>query len=139
MKCIIRESIKIKAPRLISQNRKYLLASFFFLPINFAFSQNSGTNNISAYSFQGEKKFCCDYRKFTHYKVVIKGSNVAITCYYKDVVSNYRGVIKNGKVYSDNPDEKRNKDFAGNFYLIDKDRFWINTGNGEYDEFYECR
>ncbi|MBD0369189.1 MAG: hypothetical protein ICV53_24200 [Flavisolibacter sp.] len=55
---------------------------------------------------------------------------------YKDV---FMGTIKNGKVYSNDPNERNVKQAWGKYYKLGKDNFSIlNIENGEYEWFYLC-
>src|SRR5690242_14341735 len=84
--------------------------------------------------FQGTKLFCSDYRK-TKYRVLIKGKDIHITAIYNGE-STIRGVIRNDKIYSNDPFEKDNKMLAGKVYVLKNNTFRVLTSEGgEYDEF----
>src|SRR5205823_8443871 len=89
--------------------------------------------------FQGTKWYCCDYRK-GKYKLSIKGNEIIIILFYNENESIVKGVIKNGKIYSNDRLEKSVKSFAGKVYLLNMTRLHVLTSEGgEYDEYYECK
>ena|SRR6266487_4564620 len=93
------------------------------------------SNNIF---FQGTKLFCSLYRK-TKYRLFIKRNEISITTIYNGE-NTIKGVIKNGKIYSNNPLEKGNKMLAGEVYLLKNNTFRVLTSEGgEYDEFTKCK
>ncbi|HNP24859.1 MAG TPA: hypothetical protein PKL37_22475 [Panacibacter sp.] len=56
---------------------------------------------------------------------------------YKDVIT---GVIKNGKIYSNDPNEKNFKPVWGKYYKLVKENFGVlNIENGDYEWFSECK
>jgi hypothetical protein len=70
----------------------------------------------------------------------IKGNEITITLIYNENESIVKGIIKNGKIYSNDRLEKSIKSFAGKVYLFKNSRFHVLTGEGgEYDEYYECK
>jgi hypothetical protein len=111
---------------------------FLFL---FGSAQNKSTTHIHKSNdtfFQGTKLFCCIYRK-TKYRLFIKGNEIEITAIYNGE-SMIKGVIKNGKIYSNDPMEKNNKMLAGKVYILNNNTFRILTSEGgEYDEFTKCK
>ncbi len=126
--------------------------TFIFISIFFiSYAQNKKSLSDSSISnkqisqksintfFQGTKWFCCYYRK-SRYKLTIKGSEISITLSYKENESTIKGIIKNGKIYSNDPLEKGNKMLAGKVYLFKNNTFRVLTSEGgEYDEFTECK
>ncbi len=116
----------------------------FFLLSNAQLSNTSKQSNkeITQKSdstfFQGTKLFCSVYRK-TRYRLFIKGNEISITAIYNGE-NTIKGVIKNGKIYSNNPLEKGNKMLAGEVYLLKNNTFRVLTSEGgEYDEFTKCK
>jgi len=95
--------------------------------------------NLSDSSFfHGTKIFCSDYRK-TKYKLSINGNEITIIAIYNGEHT-IKGIIKNGKIYSNDPFEKNNKMLAGKVYVFKNSTFKILTSEGgKYDEFNECR
>jgi|tagenome__1003787_1003787.scaffolds.fasta_scaffold17225867_1 hypothetical protein len=111
---------------------------FLFLFVN---AQNKGTTDIQKSNntfLHGTKLFCCVYRK-TKYRLFLKGNEIDITAIYNGE-STIKGVIKNSKIYSNDPMEKNNKMLAGKVYVLKNHTFRILTSEGgEYDEFTECK
>jgi hypothetical protein len=90
-------------------------------------------------SSKNEKIYCSDFAK-SRYKLLITGTKIKITRLYKEYIDNYSGVIKNGKIYSNNPDEKNQKELQGKYYKIEGKNFGVlNIENGDYEWFTECK
>src|SRR5215212_5909371 len=88
---------------------------------------------------KNEKIYCSDFVK-TKYKLLINGNKIKITRLYKEYTSTYTGVIKNGKIYSNDPDEKSLKDVWGRYYkLVGKNFGVLNIENGDYEWFTLCK
>jgi hypothetical protein len=86
-----------------------------------------------------EKLYCSDFAR-TKYKLSITGTKIKITRLYKEFVDSYSGIIKNGKIYSSNPDEKNLKDLRGKYYKLEGKNFGVlNIENGDYEWFTECK
>lgn len=86
-----------------------------------------------------EKLYCSDFAK-TQYRLFITGTKIRITRLYKGYVDKYTGTIKNGKIYSNNPDEKNLKDLHGRYYKLEGKNFGVlNIENGDYEWFTECK
>ena len=85
------------------------------------------------------KLYCSDLAK-TKYKLLLTGTKIKITRLYKEYVDNYTGVLKNGKIYSNDPNEKNLKDVWGRYYKLDGKNFGVlNIENGDYEWFTECK
>jgi hypothetical protein len=88
---------------------------------------------------KNEKLYCSDFAK-TKYKLLIAGTKIKITRLYKEYVDHYTGILKNGKIYSNDPNEKNLKDVWGRYYKLDGKNFGVlNIENGDYDWFVECK
>jgi hypothetical protein len=86
-----------------------------------------------------EKLYCSDFAK-TKYKLLITGTKIKITRLYKEYVDHYTGILKNGKIYSNDPNEKNLKDVWGRYYKLDGKNFGVlNVENGDYEWFVECK
>lgn len=86
-----------------------------------------------------EKLYCSDFAK-TKYRISTTGNKIKITRLYKQYTDSYTGIIKNGKIYSDNPDEKNLKDLRGRYYKLEGKNFGVlNIENGDYEWFTECK
>ncbi|MBD0351836.1 MAG: hypothetical protein ICV65_11850 [Flavisolibacter sp.] len=85
-----------------------------------------------------EKVYCSPYTK-TKYKIQILRNKITITRMYKEYKDVFMGTIKNGKIYSNDPNERNVKQAWGKYYKPGKDNFSIlNIENGEYEWFYLC-
>ncbi len=101
-------------------------------------AQNSNTHN-SAAPFQGTKEFCEFYQR-SKYLVTIKSNIVKIFFIENNDTTRVNGKIINGKLYTDDAEEKNNKSLAGKYYLLTKDMIRIlNTENGDYGEYDVCK
>jgi hypothetical protein len=88
---------------------------------------------------KNEKLYCSDFAK-TKYKLSIVGTKIKITRLYKEYIDNYTGVIRNGKIYSNDPNEKNLKDVRGQYYKLEGKSFGVlNIENGDYEWFTECK
>jgi hypothetical protein len=86
-----------------------------------------------------EKTYCSGSAK-TKYRVLITGTKIKITRLYKEYIDSYTGVIKNGKIYSNDPEEKKLKDLHGKYYKLQGKNFGVlNIENGDYEWFTECK
>ena len=101
-------------------------------------AQNSDTHK-STVPFQGSKEFCEFYQR-SKYLVTIKSNVVTIFFIKNNDTSKVDGKIIKGKLYTDDTEEKSNKNLAGKYYLLTKDMIRIlNTENGDYDEYDVCK
>jgi len=101
-------------------------------------AQNSNTTKSTA-PFQGTKEFCEFYQR-SKYLVTIKGNIVTIFFIENNDTTRVNGKIINGKLYTDDQDEKSNKTLSGKYYLLTKDMIRIlNTENGDYYEYDVCK
>lgn len=90
-------------------------------------------------SFKSVKLYCSDFAK-TKYKLSTDGSKITITRFYKEYTDKYSGIIKHGKIYSNNPDEKNIKNLQGKYYKLEGKNFGVlNIENGDYEWFTECK
>lgn len=95
-----------------------------------------GTNHVAV---EKEKTYCSPYAK-TKYKLLINKGKVRITRLYKEYKDVFTGVIKNGKIYSNDPEEKKFKPVWGKYYKLSKEGFSVlNIENGDYEWFSECK
>ena len=102
-------------------------------------AQNSNAHNAVVAPFQGTKEFCEFYQR-SKYLVTIKSNVVNIFFIKNNDTSKVNGKIINGKLYTDDTEEKSNKSLAGKYYLLTKDMIRIlNTENGDYDEYDMCK
>ena len=87
--------------------------------------------------FQGVKEFC-SFSKPLKFKVSITGNKVIITRIYNDNTRQVNGIIKNGKLYTNDPAEKRFH-FAGKYYLLTGSSLGINNlEGGDYIQYQLC-
>src|SRR5215212_7157249 len=101
--------------------------------------QDSFPKKSSVKANKNEKLYCSDYAK-SKYKILILGSKIKITRLYKEYVETFSGTIKNGKIYSDHPDEKTVKDIKGKYYKFQDGYFGVlNIENGDYEWFSLCK
>ncbi|MEJ7830607.1 MAG: hypothetical protein WKF91_20525 [Segetibacter sp.] len=104
--------------------------------------RNVFTNTITVLannhvSGEKEKTYCSPYAK-TKYKLLINKDKIRITRLYKEYKDVFIGVIKIGKIYSNDPDEKNFKPVWGKLYKLDGKNFGIlNIENGDYEWFSE--
>jgi hypothetical protein len=102
-------------------------------------AQNSTAHTLSTIPFQGTKEFCESYRN-SKYIVNVKNNIVIISLVYKEDTSIVHGKIINGKLFTDDREEKSDKRLAGKYYLLTKEMIRIlNTENGDYDEYDVCK
>jgi len=88
---------------------------------------------------KNEKLYCSDYAK-SKYKILISGSKIKITRLYKEYVETFSGTVKNGKIYSNNPDEIIVKGIKGKYYKFQDGYFGVlNIENGDYEWFSLCK
>ena len=101
--------------------------------------QDSLPKKLSVKANKNEKLYCSDYAK-SRYKILISGSKVKITRLYKEYVETFTGTIKNGKIYSNNPDEIIVKGIKGKYYKFQDGYFGVlNIENGDYEWFSLCK
>jgi hypothetical protein len=113
-----------------------ILTLFTVINVN---AQNSTAHKPVTAPFQGTKEFCEFYQK-SKYIVTIKNNIALINFIYQQDTSIIHGKIINGKLYTDDADEKANKKFAGKYYLLTKNMIRIlNTENGDYNEYDVCK
>jgi len=119
----------------------YVIVNVLFFTVGTLHAQPGIRPITKAIPFQGKKRFCSVYRK-TIYELSIKGSAVTIKYLYKEYTSVVKGTIRNGKIYTNDPQEKMFKEYIGKVYLLNKkgDYFRIlNAENGDYDDFTPCK
>lgn len=119
------------------KNLILLCVSFLFLSIIDTIAQKKAVRKTTTAPFQGVKEFC-SFSKPLKFKVSITGSKVIITRIYNDNTSRINGIIKNGKLYTNDPAEKSNH-FAGKYYLLTGASLSINNlEGGDYIEYHIC-
>ena len=103
-------------------------------------SEHFGINDTIPKIFNsGEKFFCCSYCD-AKYDVTKNGNKITIVFINKGSRKTVHGVILNGKIFSDDPEEKENKSLAGKLYVLKADSFLVrNPENGESDYYKECK
>jgi hypothetical protein len=124
----------------------FLFTLVFFFKLTHATNCNGHLNfttDTIAKEFRApdkkEKLYCSDFAK-TKYKLLKTGTKIKITRLYKEYVDHYTGILKNGKIYSNDPNEKNLKDVWGRYYKLDGKNFGVlNVENGDYEWFVECK
>jgi hypothetical protein len=120
---------------------KFSLSIFLFLlffPAAHIFAQKTATTKTAAAPFQGMKKFC-SYAHNSTYTITVRGISVKIVFRYNNDSTTIQGTLKNNKLYTNDPDEKANKNLAGKYYLLTATTFRIiNTESGDYDDYHIC-
>lgn len=134
--------------KLISINTFGYLLLFFcnqatahtFMGVAYSMSANDTLPKKSrSVSSKNEKLYCSDFAK-TKYKLAITGNKIRITRLYKEFVETYSAVIKNGKIYSNDPNEKNLKNVWGRYYKLEGTNFGVlNIENGDYEWFTKCK
>src|SRR5882672_4473572 len=115
-----------------------IVAAFVFLPHTHMLAQNTTVAKTSVAPFRGTKKFCA-YTHSSIYTITVHGNNAKIVYTYNEDSTILQGTFKNGDLYTNDPDEKANKKFAGKYYKLTAKGFRIlNTENGDYDEYHVC-
>lgn len=95
-----------------------------------------GTNHVVGAK---EKTYCSAFAK-TKYKLLINKDKIKITRLYKEYKDVFTGVIKRGKIYSNDPNEKSFKPVWGKLYKLENGSFGVlNIENGDYEWFTECK
>ncbi len=124
-----------------------LLSIFFFNPVHASqkiyltplMLTDTVPKKVTKNSVQKEKLYCSTFAK-TKYKVLITGNKVRITRLYKEYVDVINGIFKNGKIYSDDTNEKSNKLAWGKYYKLNGNSFSVlNIENGDYEWFAQCK
>lgn len=112
--------------------------TFSSVPANFI-HVNSLLKKVNILSVKGEKIYCSPTGK-TKYKLLITGSTIKITRLYQQYVDIYNGTLKNGKIYTNDPEEKRSKVIWGKFYKLQGTNFGVlNIANGDYEWYKLCK
>jgi hypothetical protein len=113
----------------------FLCVSFLYTSITSA--QKKAVSKTTTAPFQGVKEFC-SFSKPLKFKVSITGNKVIITRIYNDNTRQVNGIIKNGKLYTNDPAEKRFH-FAGKYYLLTGSSLSINNlEGGDYIQYQRC-
>jgi hypothetical protein len=85
-----------------------------------------------------EQTYCSPYAK-TKYKVLITGSKIRITRLYKEYKNVFTGIYKKGRIFSNDPNEKKSRSANGRYYKLQDHSFGVlNIENGDYDWFELC-
>ena len=97
-------------------------------------------NHSSALLIARSKKiYCCPYNR-TIYEIIRSGNRLSLTSIYKTYRKTIHGILKNGKIYSNDPDEKLFPSQAGKIYVFYGKTLRVkNLENGDYDDFTECK
>jgi hypothetical protein len=89
-------------------------------------------------SISERKIYCCTYCQ-TRYEIVKMGNKITIISIYKDRRNTIHGITKNGKIYTDDLNEKSSKQ-QGKIYSLKGNTFRVkNLENGEYDDYIICK
>jgi hypothetical protein len=89
------------------------------------------------YKSAGTEKFYCSPFAKTRYKILITGNQIKITRLYKEYADVINGILKKGRIYSNDPYEKGSE---GRYYKFKKNAFLVlNVENGEYEAFNLCK
>ncbi len=116
----------------------YLTVCFVSLTGKNLDAQKKPEHKAATTPFQGTKQFCSFYKP-TKFKVSITGNKIVITKTYKDQSSTVTGIIKNGKIYTNDIMEKKYK-VGGKYYLLSKTELRINNlEGGDYVEYDICK
>jgi hypothetical protein len=119
------------------KNLVFLFVVLFMLITNIS-AQKKTVQKLAVAPFQGVKEFC-SFLKPIKFKVSVTGNKVIITRIYNDNIRRINGIIKNGKLYTNDPDEKSNR-FAGKYYLLTPSSLRINNlEGGDYIEYHLCK
>lgn len=115
-----------------------LLFSLIILNNKTIYAQAKPALKFSGTPFQGTKQYC-DLKPLK-YKVTIKGYDVTIVEYYKNEKPTIvTGTYKNGKLFTNNPTEKKYK-MSGTYYAIYPKSFgYSNLEGGDFILFELCR
>ncbi len=120
------------------KNLIFLCISFLFISITDISAQKKAAQKTTIAPFQGVKEFC-SFLKPIKFKVSVTGNKVIITRIYNDNIQRINGIIKNGKLYTNDPAEKSNR-FAGKYYLLTGSSLRINNlEGGDYIEYHLCK
>lgn len=93
-------------------------------------------NHVSG---EKEKTYCSPFAK-TKFKLLVTKDKIKITRLYKEYKDVFTGIIKKGKIYSNDPIEKNFKPVWGKLYKLEKSGFGVlNIENGDYEWFSECK
>lgn len=95
-------------------------------------------NIIKKKSISDEKIYCCTYCR-TKYDIIRQGSSITIISIYNEHTNTIHGTVRNGKIYSDDPNEKSFKQ-TGKLYSLTGNTFRVkNPENGDYDDSILCK
>jgi hypothetical protein len=116
----------------------FLILCLSALSITSINAQKKPLHKATATPFQGVKEFC-SFTKPTRFKVSITGNKIVITKTYNENSNTVTGIIKNGKIYTNDPLEKSYK-FGGKYYLLSKTYLAVNNlEGGDYVTYDLCR
>jgi hypothetical protein len=87
--------------------------------------------------FQGKRTFCSAFKP-VQYEVSVKGNAVLMYYVYKNDKQKITGIYRNGKLYTDDPDE-RTYNMRGKYYVLTKNSLRRNNlEGGDYVEYAIC-
>src|SRR5258708_38890951 len=85
-----------------------------------------------------DKIYCCSYCQ-AKYEIIQQGNKITIIYIYKKHRNTRHGVVRNGKIYSDDPYEKT-FNLPGKLYSLKGNSFFVkNMENGEYYSYTLCK
>jgi len=97
------------------------------------------SKQVTSQKFIPESKiYCCTYCQ-AKYEILKHGNRITIIYIYKERRNTVHGVVRNGKIYSDDPYEQTFK-LSGNLYSLKGNTFLVkNIENGEYYNYILCK
>ena len=102
-------------------------------------AQKKTSHKTTVVPFQGTLHFCSNIKP-VQYDVTITGNKVSIVRTYKEYIKKVKGTFTIGKLFTNDPDEKQNKGYAGRYYKITKTFLAVNNlEGGDYVEYDLCR
>ena len=102
-------------------------------------NENRSKQALKQKSFTESKVYCCNYCE-AKYEIINRSNKLTIIYIYKDRRNTIHGIIKNGKIYSDDPEENIYKSQAGEIYRLKNNAFIVkHIENGEYDYYALCK
>jgi hypothetical protein len=117
---------------------KVFIIAVISFTINNAAGQSSNKSELSTAPFQGTKTYC-SFLKPVKFIVTVRQNLVTIICNYKDESDTTTGKFINGKLYTNDVNEKKFH-VAGKYYIINKEYLRINNlEGGDYNEYDVCK
>lgn len=85
------------------------------------------------------KLYCSNFVN-SRYRLSITTNKITIVRLDKGPAKTFHGILKNGKIYSDDADERKAKENRGRYYKLEAGNFGVlNVENGDYEWFVECK